>query len=497
MKKIKYILIVSLLAVLTTFSSCSDFLDVNTDPNRVTDSNITPLLIFTQAEQAIGVRQATRFVFLNNWMGYWGRSGSFVVEQEETSYKVTNTFGNNNWANAYNILFDLYQVKNKALVENDTVLAGAAMVLSAKLWQETVDQFGAIPYSQAFDYVKYPRPAYDAATAIYADLETQLNLAVTYLNKTPKKTFATGDIIYCRGVEANIPASIVKWKKLANTIKLRMWLRQSEKGIDPTAKITAIVAADGFIGANDGASVNPGYSNQVDKQNPFYASYGLTPTGSAASTNNKANNYIKSALGASDPRLNRYFKAPVTGTDYGARNGNKTGSDIIVGSDIGPGLAGSATQDQFILPAFESLFFQAEAIARGWMAGGDAAAKTTFESAVTQSFIFLGLTAADATTYIANVATAQWTNSGTTVADKAKFITYQKYLSLCGIDALEAWNDHRRLNMIPNTGYLSNNPVRESKLPYLLPYPQSEITSNGVSVPTRASIFTEKLFWQP
>ena len=84
MKKIKNIVMLSLLAVVFATSSCSDFLNVNTDPNRVTGDNITPDLIFTNAQTSVGARQATRFIFLNNWMGYMSRSGTFIVEQEET-----------------------------------------------------------------------------------------------------------------------------------------------------------------------------------------------------------------------------------------------------------------------------------------------------------------------------------------------------------------------------------------------------------------------------
>jgi len=111
MKKIKNIKMLSLLAVVLATSSCTSFLDVNKDPNRVTGDNVTPDVIFTQAQNAVGVRAATRFVYLNNWMGYWSRSGTFIVEQEETTYKVANTFSENNWDETYNILFDMYQVK--------------------------------------------------------------------------------------------------------------------------------------------------------------------------------------------------------------------------------------------------------------------------------------------------------------------------------------------------------------------------------------------------
>ena len=500
MKKIKNIVKLSLLAVVLTTTSCSDFLNVNTDPNHATTGNITPNLIFTQAENAVGTRQANRFVFLNNWMGYWSRSGTFIVEQEETTYKVANTFTETDWDQAYDILMDLSQVKTRALAVNDSVLTGASMILSAKLWQETVDQFGSIPYSKTFDYINNPRPAYDKATDIYADLLVQLDKAIVYLNAVaPKSTFAATDIIFARG--GSIPTAIKQWKKLANTIKLRIFLRQSQIGFTPSAAQLAKITTDGgFLGVGDDVSVQPGYSNQTAKQNPFYGSFGFTPAGAPASTNNIPNNYfVNTIMGADDPRLVQFFAAPIQGTDYGALAGNKNaigGLPIIVGSAIN---AGTATQDQFILPAYESLFFQAEASARGWIVSQTSTTQVLFESAIYQSFISLGVPNAYTadTTYIHNVPTAMWANAGATVDSQVKFIAFQKYVALCGIDAVESWSDLRRGVLVLPAGYLSNNSNRAASLPNVLPYPQTELTVNSANMPARTNIFTEKLFWQP
>ena len=423
MKKNK--IIISLLAVVLATSSCSDYLDVNKDPNRVTDSNVTPQLIFTQAETALGSRQATRFIFMNNWMGYWARSGSFIVEQEETTYKVTSTFTEGNWDQAYNILFDLSKVKTMALASNDSILTGASMILSVKLWQETVDQFGAIPYFQAFDNLKYPTPVYDPAATIYTDLIVKLDKAISYLQASPKpsmvESFAKADWIFARGDSKKDVVSL--WKKFANTIKLRIFLRQSEKGFIPSgAQIAKITTDGGFLGAGENVAINPGYSNQTDKQNPFFAAFGLTPSGSVASTNNKANAYYYSLI--NDDRYAQFYAAPVTPTYYGALNGNKVpGGSQIGGTDIGPGLAGSSTQDQWILPSFESLFFQAEAIERGWIEGTDS---TTYNSAVTESFKWLNVPDAVNDAFASlhdNTLGLSWIyDAGTTKDSKIKFI---------------------------------------------------------------------------
>lgn len=496
MKTLHNKLLILLLSVLA-FAGCKKgYLDVNKDPNRVTDDNITPELIFPQAAHAVGARQASgNFRFLENWLGYWAAPGDFAIQQDETTYNVDFTFGDPLWQNHYNVLFDLNRVKVKAQAKGDSVLAGAAMVLSARLFQDLVDIFGNIPYSQAFQNDQYTQPAYDNAADIYAALQQSLDSAIIYLNETPASSFTAVDIVNGGNTEL--------WIKFANTLKLRMLIRQSEvSGFNPAAEIQKIINNGGVLHAGESIDVNPGYDNSANKQSPFYANYGLTPTGADASTSTRANAYFVSLLtSTTDPRLSRFFKTPaaggpITGVVYGLATGNPFGANS---SAMGPGLARSASQDQWIFPSFVSMFLEAEAIARGWMPGD---AKSAYEAAVRESFTWLGVPNAvsAANTYMANAAIADWDNAGATPLSKAKFIAYQKYIALAGIDPLEAWSDLRRLNMIPNTGYLSVNPGRLSNsLPVRLLYPQSEYTTNGANVNAQGTQnqFTSKLFWQP
>jgi hypothetical protein len=497
MKYVNKVFLTALSTAAIFITGCQKhYLDVNDDPNRVTESNITPELIFPQAAHAVGARQASgNFSFADNWLGYWASSGSFAIDQIETTYNIDFAFGNTLWQNHYNVLFDLYQTKQKSLAKGDSVLAGASMILSAKLFQELVDIFGDIPYSQAFQNDLYRQPAYDKATAVYASLQASLDQAISYMQKTAKSTFNTVDV-------AN-HGDKTKWIKFANTLKLRMLIRQSEvAGFNPATEIAKIIANGGVLHSGETVSVNPGYSNDVNKQSPFYANYGLTPTGADANNVTRANAYFVNLLNStSDPRLARYFKTPsaggaITGTTYGLAAGNPDGAHS---STIGPGLAASAAQNQWIMTSVESMFLEAEAIARGWMPG---TAQTAYENAVRESFIFLGVPNAvtAANTYMAANAIANWANSGATALSKAKFIAYQKYIALAGIDPLEAWSDLRRLNMIPNTGYITVNPGKVAgTVPVRLLYPQSEYTTNANNVNAEGNInqFTSKIFWQP
>jgi hypothetical protein len=492
------ICVVALAVAIIAGTGCKKgWLDVNEDPNRATDENTSAELIFPQAAHTIGARLSSgNLQFIQNWMGYMSASGDFAIQQDETTYNIDFSFGNTLWVNNYNVLFDLYLVKQKSLAAGDQVLAGASMIIAARLWQDMVDIYGNIPYSQAFESNTYRQPAYDNGQDIYAALQKSLDSAIIYMKAATMGNFNTIDIVN--------KGDKTLWIKFANTLKLRLLIRQSQmSGFNPSAEIAKIQANGGVLEAGESIDVNPGYVNENSKQSPFYAAYGLTPAGAEASTSTRANNYFINLLRTNnDARMKRFYKGTkadtnvIAGTDYGLPEGNPDGAHS---SNMGPGLAGSATQNQWIFPSFESMFLKAEAIARGWLPGN---AQTAYEDAVTESFIWLGVkdAEAEAEAYLTNADIAIWANAGASVMERAKFIAFQKYIALCGIDPVESWSDLRRLNMMPDDGYISVNPARlRESVPVRLLYPQSEYTTNGVNVRAQGDInqFDSKLFWQP
>ncbi|RYY38415.1 MAG: SusD/RagB family nutrient-binding outer membrane lipoprotein [Chitinophagaceae bacterium] len=469
------------------------FLDINTNPNSPTDANITPELIFPQAAAAVGARSASgNFTFLMNWLGYTGASGSYAIDLTETSYGIDQTFGEGIWQNHYNVLFDLQQTKSKALAKGDTVLAGASMILSAKLWQELVDLFGNIPYKQAFGGSNVPRPAYDGGQAIYNDLQLVLDSAKNYMSRPSRSTFATIDIV--NGGDKSM------WVKFANTLKLRLLIHQSQiLSATPTAELAKIMdggATLNIIRSGETIDVNPGYANEAGKQQPFYAVYGFTAADASANEITRANNYVLGFI-TNDPRRARLFTAvggSYVGVDYGASQGNPTSN---AASRFGPGLVlqpTSATRAQWILTSVESLFLEAEAAARGWI---PADAHMAYDAAVTESFLFLGLTSTQATGYLSSNLNATWP---AVQADQIKRILFQKYLAVTPLDPVEVYTDIRRVNFMPNSGYISVNPSRRANaIPNRLLYPQTEFTTNGGNVQSQnvTDIYTNKIFWQP
>lgn len=480
--------------------SCKkEFFDINQNPNTVTESNITAELILPNALHNVGVQTALGYGWLSNWMGYWSPSGSYSPNTEESTYNITGGFGEAKWDGIYNTLFDLETVEIKAQASNQPFYRSIAMIMKAHLFQNLVDMFGNVPYSQAFK-ADIPSPKYDKAEDIYKDLQVRLDTAIGIM-----KGVTVGSTSYQRTVDIVYQGNTQRWIKLANTLKLRLLIRQSQvPGLAPNAELAKIAANGGVLQSGESASVNPGYLQNEGKQNPFFNTYGFAVNGNVANEYFRANNYILGILKSnSDPRLSRFFRPatnpanasnPFIGTTYGAPpdvafDGTRT-------SNIGPGLTNKFDQSQWIVTSVESMFLHAEAVARGWLSGD---ARTAYENAVRESFVWLGVPSAAtaAATYLTTVANANWANAGTTMDSRVRFIVFQKYISLTGINPLEAWSDYRRLG-VPTNIAISVNPAKVSNtLPVRLLYPTDEFAVNAENVQAEGSInqFTSFIFW--
>jgi hypothetical protein len=496
MKKatLKFILFAS--ALWLALAGCKRELDINQNPNTVTESNITPALILPNALHNVGVQTTLGYGWLSNWMGHWSPSGGYNPNTEESTYNITSSFQETKWANVYNALFDLDVIEQKSTANGQGFFKAVAMIMKVHLFQNLVDLYGNIPYKQAFKSLEFPSPVYDKAEDIYADLHLKLDSAIKIMD-----TAAVGSAE--EKVDIVFEGKKSLWKKLANTIKLRLLIRLSEVNPNPTAELAKITAAGGVLKSGESAAANPGYLNDEGKQSPFFGAYGLTPSGNQANEYYRANNYIITVLkGNNDARLGYFFKPapsplspsnPFVGTVYGADADTDFGGDRT--SNIGSGLVKSFDQDQWIVSSVESLFLEAEAIARGWLPGNPL---TAYDAAVTESFIWLGVPKADsaANAYQVNNPSANWANSGATADSKAKFVVAQKYIALTGINSLEAWNDYRRLG-VPANVPLSVNPGRGSRtIPVRLIYPAAEYAVNSANVQSQGTITGQsKLFW--
>ena len=131
-----------------------------------------------------------------------------------------------------------------------------AKIMKVYIFQNLVDSYGNVPYSQALkgsaaDQIL--KPAYDDQKTIYEDLVVQLDAAMELINSAPGDAEEVGDydIVY--------HGDMSLWLKFANTLKLRILINQSDMANRATYITTALATtphstAD-YIGVGEGAMV--------------------------------------------------------------------------------------------------------------------------------------------------------------------------------------------------------------------------------------------------
>jgi hypothetical protein len=306
------------------------------------------------------------------------------------------------------------------------------------------------------------------------------------------KTSAAGNTVPA-SADIMFGGDATKWLKFANTVKLRLLLRQSEVNA-AAAKTQAAALSGGFLTSD--AVVQPGYLNSAGKQNPWWGS-NINVAGTYTQDFYRAGQYAVSFFQAhNDPRLARFYK-PVAGT-ASTFQGNYFGEQGFPNnrtSEFGPGVLKSFGQPSVIMLAAESYFLQAEAALRGWITGDP---KTLYQSGVTASFAYLGLSAAQAQAYYSQAGDNQvnW-DATTTFQEKLALIIRQKWAALTLINELEPYNDYRRLRLPPDVP-LSMSPQSTGAIPNRLLYPQREYEVNAENVGAQGAISpTNKVWWMP
>lgn len=495
---VKKLTIGAMVATLAVLSGCQkDYLDINNNPNQVTAA--TPVLVLPAALSSSGTYISTNFTFLNLWMGYWNYSGNYSIATSDKNYQFTAGFNNGIWNNAYIILKNYDYIDTQAATLGQPLLQGMAKIMKAMHFQILVDTYGNIPYTQALQGVTTAQPTYDDAKTIYEDLFKQIDAGLALFADADKTAAQGGTVLNPGANDVLFQGNIPKWRRFANTLKLRMLLRQSEKA-DRQAFIQAQLATIkssgyGFLKSGENAAVNPGYANSAGQQSPFYGTYGYQVNGQPIEAYNiyRGNKYaINFYQTTNDPRIAAFY-APVggSGTTYNATFfGTLAPLVNSQTSGIGPGLLNNVNQPAYIMTSHEALFLQAEAAQRGWITGDP---KTLYQQAITDSFKNLGLTAADAMTYYSQTApNVGWDSS----PDKIQAIITQKWASLNGWSPFEAWSDYRRLG-IPNVPISQDPSTSIKQIPVRLFYPLSEYSYNSGAVKAQGDInqFTSKIFW--
>jgi Starch-binding associating with outer membrane len=432
--KLNNLYLFGLVVALMLAQACTqDFDDININPNAPTVVNSG--LLLPQIERDM----------MGTILGEaWG-IGNIVIQ-----HTAKNQFVNEDrylwgdltaiWNGVYDNMRDVNNIIAQSEANGENNYKGIALVLRAWMFSVATDAYGDIPYTDAIrakEGINYTN--YDSQETIYNGILSDLKSANDILGTSGE--VVAGDIIFGGSVE--------KWRKLANSLRVRYLLRISRKK-DVSADLRAIVDnpnttpiftanADNAVYTFGAAAPDqfPLHLSRIGSFNEFRASKTLLDT----------------LQSLNDPRMRIFFRAtPDTEGDptevfVGLPNGlNDVAALEFNGgpqfqSRIGSLYYENAVSAQgisiakgVVMTYAELQFLLAEAAERGLITGS---AETFYNNAVNASYSFYGLTpAAD---YLTRTEVA-YTGSN---AEKLNKIGLQKWVSLY-FQGMEAWYDWRR-----------------------------------------------------
>ncbi|QHV95887.1 SusD/RagB family nutrient-binding outer membrane lipoprotein [Spirosoma endbachense] len=511
--KFKTIIIAALVAVIGTSCDPKSYLDVNTNPNQLPTAS--PSFVFTNA-----LNTSARNIAGNTdgqgsseigfyWSGQWTQGNGYIINTAQFAYQFTN--GDfNYWDPYYDNLQDYQFVIDNADANSQKYLKGPSKVMKAMLYQHLVDMYGNLPYSDALKATTSLAPKFDDQKAVYESLIALLDEAITDLKANAFASAFTGSDIVFAG-------NITKWVQFANSLKMRILIRQSKvSGRDTYIKTEVnkiVTEGSGFITASEVTVGGPSFFlATAGKLNPVYDRWGYDANGAKRALNNypRLTQFLVNSLKASGDTLRlkriayanggensstpgvstlKEVAANYSGTPFGASSGYLPANT----TSLGPSLIvkGEYNRPYILMTASEVQFLLAEAKQRFTDVTLPNTAKAYFEEGIVQSFRVLGANTAGAAAFKGSkIQNYDWDAS----TDKLAAIAIQKWISFVNFNGLEAWAEYRRTNLpvIPQSIQVPDN-----KRPVRFFYPNTESGSNTANVTAQGNIdaFATKLFW--
>ena len=512
-------------AIVIGFSSCKKFLDINDNPNNATET--TPENVLPQAIVASAAVANNFNITLADIGGQQANAGGFGGFGSVVTYEYTTSSFTDLWASTMQANVDLkYVVDNTMEDPAMGYYTAPARILKALNFARLVDQYDDIPYSEALMGKDNLYPAYDSAEEIYKDLVGELTASIELIEATEAMELdnPTSIIPFDSDFDPLFEADLDLWKRFANTVKLRLLIKMAgvpDLASYATEQFNSLDETIGFLESD--ALVNPGYSNELGKQAPIFASRGETVTGSSPLTSRVPTYWM---LGFYDGnKLTDDLRGLAIYSDFPGGAANQLGDeseDVDKSSgfdwfpDHGVGVVKGAGQAQPIMLAAEGYFLQAEAYARGYLSGD---AEAAFNSGIMASYHYLFLDEsgnfddADGTpeeylTAYQDANTGNYLVNFTEAAgleEQIEAIITQKYIALNFVNNDEAYNEFRRTGFpaivngssdpYESFASLKSRSTRPDKLVGRILYPAFEYAQNGANAPSGISLFGSTIFW--
>lgn len=431
MKKI----IVSLIVLATAFVSCNTDLDINSDPD-ILDPNNAPLSAQLPAGIVgiVGSEGAGMAIFGGFWSQYWTQSNAANQFKDIDNYSAGTADYNFIWNGMFDGLGDIRNVKRRALAEGNWKYYLIATTLEVQASQVLTDMYGSIPYKEA-NNVLILEPKFNTGEEVYTFMIEDLNDALSRDLSASSGSNPAGDDFLFGG-------DMDKWTKFANTLKLKVYMRQSNssRAAIASAGITQMIN-DGVEFLDEDAAMTQ-FTDAIDQSNPLYE---FVIRRLNVATNLRMSTTLSSYLvNNSDPRKSAFYNSG-NALNQGDYN-NTVGAGTIATVKL------SATTPVLLMSKEESLFLQAEAMIRY---NGGTGAKALYDAAVSANFARHGSSAAAFLT-----GAYAFPDSGT-FDQKLEAIMTQKWVAGFPGNGFEAFFDTNR------TGYPRTSTVPQSNISYI------------------------------
>lgn len=508
MKNPSKLLIGSLIASSLGLISCDKQLDINTNPNL--PESVSPDLVLPAGTVNLAYVLGGQFQIAGGfWAGYWTQNLVQNQYKDLDKYTINPT----TYDTPFQTLFagaqqDFQTVINKAKGDSSNYAAIAGLE-QAFTYQVLSDAYDRVPFGEALQGENNLQPRYDEGAAIYDGIIRLIDASVARINTNPDGKVNVGrqDVIFGGDMD--------KWRRFANTLKLRVYLRQIyARPTVATAGIRALYAAEArFLAGNEDAQVAI-FNSGTKQGSPLF----LTEVnqGSGIKENIIASSTVIDYLQATtnDPRINALFDRPnnaATGSYVGTRQGAAgvpgapaTALSLKSRPDLANIIGPSAPV--ILISGAESLFLQAEAAERGLATG--LPTKTLYEQGITASWNRLGVaTSATVTTgtppmsttvpVLANFLASAPINldaapTGDGAGSKLDRIITQKWVSMCGTQSFEAWTELRRTNFPSIYQFSASSSLLPGVMGNRFQYPATETQRNPN---TPALVLTQVPVW--
>jgi hypothetical protein len=452
-------------------NGCTDhFEEMNKNPNNPTEvpvHTLLPGLLRSLSRDNNEVSTSTTNAFMQ--MSFRPDQGAHLYAVED--YQPW-------WGTAYNSLKNIQYILNNAEKEGYEDYYGIALVLKVYTFSVLTNLYGDVPYSKAGlgKEENLYHAVYDKQEDIYAALIATLREANDLLG--------TGGIKIQSDIIFNGDAT--KWKKLANSLLVRLLIEQSLR-IDPSDALQEILM--------DPQKYPLMSSNDDQPTFKYLTESGNTYPGSSRPYDLKVyqvtNILVDYLLATNDERI-KAFADPVKADMPYNYKGVQAG-ELYTGNVAEISNVSALVWDSKDKPAIktvwmsysELLFLLAEAAEKGWIEGGSLQAEEYYHAGIEASYQFYYNMVEDGINKgISLLPMSQWDGSlllepGVAYTgnyeDKMEKIAWQQWLGL--FNNLQSYFYWRRVGVPEFTP--GSQTVNDQKIPVRFIYPLEERTLNG------------------